>query len=236
MHKVWFISDTHFHHNNVLYFHPKRREAAGISISELTSCSEIENAGEKKEAKKAILLKHDEWLMNLWNSTIKREDVVYILGDFSLGNKEYTEKILNKLHGKKYLIRGNHDKSCQGLERYFEWVGDVKEVKFTHNQFSFIDENEAFCVEMCHFPFLSWNRRPHGTVCAHGHCHGSIDNWNKESKELRVDVGLDGELANYNFISLEKLYEHYRNIIESEGCKTFQEYVDKLMEIQGFRA
>ena len=44
-----------------------------------------------------------------WNKTIAKGDFVYILGDFCLGNKEYTEKILNRLKGRKFLIRGNHD-------------------------------------------------------------------------------------------------------------------------------
>ena len=40
----------------------------------------------------------------------------------------------------------------------------------------------------------------------HGHCHGNIDNFNESSRDLRIDVGLDGKLANYNLVSLEQLY------------------------------
>lgn len=236
--KTWFISDLHFSHTSILYFHPKRREAAGITLEELQS------------DKNAAIEKHDEWLIKLWNDTIGRNDVVYILGDFSLGNKERTEKILQRLRGKKYLIRGNHDKSCNGLERYFEWVGDIKEVKFTNNQYDFIDKGETFAVELCHFPFYSWNRRPHGTCHAHGHCHGSIDVQNILSKELRVDVGFDGKLANCQFIPLEKLYNAYKDIVKRNTkranffrrlfkkpeIKTFQEYIDWRMNKLGFRA
>ena len=32
------------------------------------------------------------------------------------------------------------------------------------------------------------------------------------SKELRVDVGIDGNLANYDLISLEKLANHFTKI------------------------
>lgn len=35
-----------------------------------------------------------------------------------------------------------------------------------------------------------------------------IDQINTDSKELRVDVGIDGNLANYNLISLEKLSKY----------------------------
>ncbi|MEE0684722.1 MAG: hypothetical protein UC703_10040 [Bacilli bacterium] len=46
----------------------------------------------------------------------------------------------------------------------------------------------------------------------HGHCHGKVDQINTDSKELRVDVGIDGNLANYDLISLEKLANHFIKI------------------------
>jgi calcineurin-like phosphoesterase family protein len=209
---------------NSLYFRPKRREACGISLEQLQN-------GDKKE----ILQIHDDWLIKKWNTTVKKEDFIYILGDFCLANHEKTEKILQKLNGRKFLIRGNHDKSCNGLERYFTWVGDIKEAKFTHDQYPFIKEGETFCVEMCHYPLMTWNRRPHGTFSAMGHCHGALDSINKESKELRVDVGLDAELSGYEFISLEKLYGYARKIVTDAGFDTFQDYVDDLILKQGYR-
>ena len=50
---VWFISDTHFSHPSILYFHPERREAAGITLEELQA------------DKHAAVEKHDEWLIDL---------------------------------------------------------------------------------------------------------------------------------------------------------------------------
>ena len=221
--KVWFCSDLHLGHKSVLYFHPERREAAGIIIEEL------------QEDKNAAIKKHDEWLIDKWNKTIAKGDFVYILGDFCLGNREYTEKMLSRLKGRKFLIRGNHDKSCNGLERYFEWVGDIKEVKFTHNQYPFIDENETFALEMCHFPMLTWNRRPHGTCHIHGHCHNSITQFNDESLELRVDVGFDSEIANNGFVSLETIYNKMKEIRAKTDSATFEEHTEKLMLRHGFR-
>ena len=221
--KIWFVSDTHFGHVSILYFHPLRREACGVTLEELQT------------DKNSAIAKHDQWLINKWNSVVRKQDTVYFLGDFCLKNKEYTENILKQLKGKKFLIRGNHDKSLNGLENYFEWVGDIKEAKFTNNQFKFIDPNETFCVEMCHFPFLSWNRRPHGTCMVHGHSHGNANNVNELTGELRVDVGLDNQYWDYNFVELEQLYNYFRNIIKSHGFNTFQDYVNYLMETQGYR-
>lgn len=190
---------------------------------------------ELQEDKKSAIEKHDEWLINLWNTTVAKCDNVYILGDFCLGNKARTEDILKRLKGKKYLVRGNHDKSCNGLERYFEWVGDIKEVKFTNNQYDFIDHDETFCVECCHFPMLTWNRRPHGTTCLQGHTHGTLDDFNKKSKELRVDVGLDGQLSGYKLIELEKIYNYFLDIRNKAGVSKFSDYNEWLMAQQGFR-
>ncbi len=222
--KVWITSDLHFGHPSTLYFQPKRREIAGITLEEL------------QEDRKKASEKFDEWLIKYWNSIIHKKDYIYILGDFCLGNKEYTKKILERLNGRKYLIRGNHDKSCNGLENYFEWVGDIKELKFTNNQYKFINPEETFCIECCHFPMLAWNRRPHGTCHCHGHTHGSITEFNTQSEELRVDVGFDSELANYNFIELEKLYSHFISIRNKTNSNTFEEHNEKIMEKQGFRA
>ena len=221
---IWFTSDFHVSHISQLYFHPKRRELAGISLDDLHNMPKSE-----------IIKIYDEWLIDLWNNTVKRGDSVYHLGDFCLGNRERTEYILNMLHGKKYFIRGNHDKSLNGNERFLEGLWDIKEAKFMHDMFSFIDPNETFCCELCHYPMVAWNRRTHGTVQVCGHCHGSADKLNGDSLELRVDVGLDGSLADYNFVSLEKLYDYFQTIIKKQDCKTFQEYADWLMAKQGFR-
>lgn len=220
---IWFTSDFHFSHISQLYFHKKRRELSGISLDELRNLD-----------KQTLIKRYDEWLVDLWNSTVNRGDSVYHLGDFCLGNRERAEYLLNKLHGKKYFIRGNHDKALNGNERFLEGIWDIKEAKFTKDQFPFLRE-ETFCTELCHYPMVAWNKRTHGAVMVHGHTHSSTDKLNKESLELRVDVGLDSELADYNFVNLEKLYEHFDKIVKSAGCNTFQDYAEWLMEKQGFR-
>ena len=220
--RVYFTSDVHFGHKNVLRYHPKRRVEANIMYDTLT-----DNSNE-------ALRQHDEWLIDLWNSTVRKQDYVFHLGDFSWYNAGQTEKLLNKLHGRKFFIRGNHDQAIRNLDNYFEWVGDIKEAKFTNNQFKFIDPNETFCVEMCHYPLLTWNRRSHGSVCAHGHTHGALDDFNTNSGELRVDVGIDSMLGNYHFIELEELYNYFCDIRDSKGCKTFAEYQEMLIsDIKG---
>lgn len=207
-----------------MYFHPKRREAAGISLDELKTLPNTE-----------LVARHDKWLIDVWNSTVKRGDTVYHLGDFCLGNKVYTEYVLSKLNGKKYFIHGNHDKSLFGNERFLEGFWIEREVKFRHEQYPFIKEGETFCIELKHEPMLAWNRRPHGTCHLHGHTHGSIDQYNEDQLELRLDVGLDARISNYGLVDLETVYAHFRSIIAKQGYDSFQEYQEWLMAKQGFR-
>ena len=52
----------------------------------------------------------DEKLIKLWNSIINDDDLVYVLGDFTLSRRMSTIKTLVKqLKGRKILIMGNHD-------------------------------------------------------------------------------------------------------------------------------
>jgi hypothetical protein len=83
---------------------------------------------------------------------------------------------------------------------------------------------------------VTWNRRPHGTVHLHGHCHGSIDHFNTISNELRVDVGLDSTFCNYKFMDIEQIYKYFVEIRDRAGVSTFNDYNEWLMSQQGFRA
>jgi calcineurin-like phosphoesterase family protein len=57
----------------------------------------------------------DELIINNWNKIVKKKDVVYILGDIVMEDPKKVEGYLNRLHGIKYIIGGNHDtrKVCQ---------------------------------------------------------------------------------------------------------------------------
>lgn len=212
---IWLVSDLHFSHKNIVKYSTNRKNELNLD----------ENDNE-------MLKKHDEALIRRWNYTVKKYDTVYILGDFSFATTDETRKVLEKLNGKKHLIIGNHDASCKGLDNYFESVSQIKEVTFKKTVYPFLDEN-MHCI-MCHFPMMAWNRRMHGAIMVHGHCHGSLDEINKQSEELRVDIGFDSELADGGLVSLEQLY-NYMKFDVAKG-KTFQEHLDYLVEKYNFRA
>ncbi|MGN0297899.1 MAG: metallophosphoesterase, partial [Lachnospiraceae bacterium] len=67
-----------------------------------------------------------------WNSRVRRNDEVVILGDLSLGKGEETNAVLDQLKGKLYLIEGNHDRMYLHDKNFnlgrFEWVRDYAEL------------------------------------------------------------------------------------------------------------
>jgi len=199
MNKIYFTADTHFFHANILKHCPER-PYFGTDESVL----------------------HDEWLVDLWNNIIQKKDIVYIVGDFAFGNKERVMKLLGKLYGKKHLIVGNHDASSSKLPNYFESMQQIKDLTFKTSVFPFLEKE--FSVSLCHYPLVSWNRKNYGACMVHGHCHGRIDEYNRSTGDLRVDVGIDGTLAREcgGFISLEELYQYFRSVAQMSN---FARYV-----------
>lgn len=66
---------------------------------------------------------HDEFIIDNWNSTVKKKDVTYILGDITMEKANY--EVLNRLNGLKKVIQGNHDlpQHTKRLLEYVNWVG-----------------------------------------------------------------------------------------------------------------
>lgn len=153
---TWFTSDLHFRHKNIMKYTDRGRVLGDISVKE-----------------------HDEWLIDIWNSTVKPGDTVVHLGDFAFAEEDYIRKIISRLAGQKEFILGNHDSSkvmyklkkdgvIHSVDNYREVrIGDTKTV-------------------LCHYPIASWNGMHRGSFMLHGHTHGS---YYAEGKIL--DVGLD---------------------------------------------
>lgn len=193
--QIWFTSDIHIHHKNILKHCPERQKICDVKDED-----DVET--------------WDKWIIEKWNNTVNKKDIVYILGDFIFGSQESAKKVLDKLHGKKFLILGNHDKGVDKLENYFEQITQQKLVTFKKSNFDFLDED--FQVFMCHYPMVTWASKHYGVINTHGHCHGRLDDYNEASTDLRVDVGIDGKLANFNFITLEQIYRYFKEKTKGE--------------------
>ena len=77
--KVFFTSDTHFYHANIIELcHRPFRSVDNMN----------------------------EMLIANWNKVVGADDIVFHLGDFCLGNSGKWNRILDRLNGMIYLILG----------------------------------------------------------------------------------------------------------------------------------
>lgn len=78
---VWFTSDTHYGHHNVI----------GYSKRPFASVEEMEDG-----------------LISRFNARVQPRDTVYHLGDFAW-REDIATRVLSRMHGRIHLIAGNHD-------------------------------------------------------------------------------------------------------------------------------
>lgn len=128
MEKVWFTSDTHFFHTNILTLGKGRPFQ---TVEEM-----------------------NDTIMARWNERVKRGDRVYHLGDISFGHYAYTQMIMQGLRGQIHIIKGNHDndamlkkltndvKGIQSVERYREIKIGAQKVVLFH--FPILDWNMRY--------------------------------------------------------------------------------------------
>ena len=142
---IWFISDTHFFHDNILGF--KSRTGELIRGARFKDCHEMNMV-----------------MTENWNEKIKPQDKVYHLGDVALGvkNQDAFTALMKKLNGHKRLLLGNHDHLEQPAYQCFErielWTGG----KFKKDNFV-----------ASHIPLRPDQMRD-GEYNVHGHIHDNI--------------------------------------------------------------
>ena len=121
-----------------------------------------------------------ETLINNWNAVVRKTDEVYILGDFAFkGTGSQVNKILNRLNGKKYLVKGNHEKYLKDPEfdiSAFEWVKDY--YVRSYNDMRFV---------LFHYPILEWEHYHRKTIHLYGHVHNNKF-WHPEHRAINVSV------------------------------------------------
>lgn len=174
MSKVWLTSDLHFHHRKIVEYTNR-----GIETTQ-----EL----------------HDQWLVDLWNSQVNKQDTVIQCGDFVFNcrNLDQWQSVVSKLNGRIIHIAGNHDSHEVLRKSGHEWY-DLKtktfEVNGVKRQFVF-----------CHYAMRVWQNSHHGSIHCFGHSHGGM----KEQHGKSLDVGLDSSynyFGKHKFFTLEEIIE-----------------------------
>lgn len=139
---------------------------------------------------------HDEFIRDVWNKTVRKNDQVILLGDLSMCSVWETVEFFSSLPGTKDLIFGNHDgghpmhrKSHTLFRKYlpaFRSMQTFDRRKFMGNYYN-----------LSHFPYAGdhdgmvdrhteFRLRESDTPLIHGHVH---DEW--LVKDNQVNVGVD---------------------------------------------
>lgn len=144
-----FISDLHLGHTNI----NEKLDKRGFSTTD----------------------EMDEYIIEQWNSVTKKDDEVYVLGDFSFHDGRKTNEIIKRLNGKIHFIEGNHDKTFL-RDRNF----DRSLVKICKNIEKIKDNNRTIIAS--HYPQCfydgQYRKDEKGnptTYMLYGHIHNTQD-------------------------------------------------------------
>jgi len=179
---VFFISDFHIGHRNVIRFDDRPfLTEDGQPDLEMMHTTIVEN----------------------WNRVVKKSDVVFYLGDLCFGRVGQALSIVKSLNGTIHFIMGNHDrfKDIQSYNR-FNTINDYVDLTIKS------DVDATYHFTLMHYPIYSWNRASHGSFHVHGHTHQNLHHG--ESGEYYVgrrafDAGCNG--IDYTPISYKDVIE-----------------------------
>ena len=187
--ELWFTSDTHFWHENIIKFCDRPFRNAEEMNSEL---------------------------IRRWNETVPEDGIVFHLGDFCHGSSKQWNEILDSLHGRIYLILGNHDmKHYRGGDTArFEYVTQQMTIRVGAQQ-----------IILNHNPFLCYGGSYRNVWQLFGHVHsGPFSRTGLDHPRLKVlfprqyDVGVDNN--GYRPVS----FEDVKRIIETQVANARKEY------------
>lgn len=103
-----------------------------------------------------------ELIIKNWNDLISPGETVLHLGDFSFGKRSNFDLLIEQLHGKIILIRGNHDR----LGRVHYESRGVTIV----NEPIYVEFDEKLKIIFSHWPVVHLDD---GIINIHGHIHNS---------------------------------------------------------------
>ncbi len=188
--KIWFTSDCHYFHTNVLKY-----------------CSRpYQNIEEMNED-----------LIRQHNKVVGPNDIVYNLGDFTFKGVKGAVSILKQLNGRHRFIRGNHDdwlfdneqKGIQAIREVHDELlrqGSHKgKVEWIKDYYEFKNNGHLYCL--MHFAFYTWHHAYKGSFNLYGHTHANIEHL---IRGRQMDVGVDNAyklFGEYRPMSITEVYD-----------------------------
>lgn len=179
--QVFFSSDLHLDHEAVIKF---GRQFNSVSTMNFHIINEI-------------------------NKLVKEDDLLVLLGDTMMGEKDYIE-FLKLLYCKNViLLVGNHCNRGKLLGALTEcnnliYVGDYLELTI---------EKQIVCCS--HFPMFNWNYQDDGSFHLHGHLHADENLIVEMIHQYKsMDVGIDNYhkiFGKYSIFSFQEIKDLLKN-------------------------
>ena len=187
---IYFTSDLHFGHSNIMKFHPCFRPFSSVEAM-------------------------DRALIRLWNDRVNPCDTVYNIGDLSFHKDMQTSiSIFSKLNGKHVLVLGNHDEAIKNE------LLSIKNKTATRCLRKFANTKRSPCstgrINFASYSFTT--RYPSGTQAttarsiSTANIHANIAN--VKGKALNVGYDLHGKI-----LSFEEIYDFVKDLPPFEHSK-----------------
>lgn len=144
-------------------------------------------------------------IVNRWNSKVKEEDIVYVLGDIAEDGYRKAIDIFKGLKGHKRLIIGNHDLAM---------LDSIKESGvFESMEFMKLIDDNGRKVCLCHYPLADWMEFSRGGYHIYGHIHNKTENNDIAYKQMKqyfkdklaFNAGVD--VINFEPVTLDEMIE-----------------------------
>ncbi len=186
MQNIYFTSDTHWGHKNIVK-----------SISKWADKSGCRNFDSIEE--------HDSTIIENINLLVKKDDILYHLGDWSFGETENIKKYRNQIKCKNiHLVLGNHDKYIRPIDSPFRGcfssVNDIMNIT-TRMEKDFL-KTKFF---LSHYGHRVWPNSHHNSIHLYGHSHGTLPRWGRS-----MDVGID--CNNFYPFHLDEILFEMKNV------------------------
>lgn len=199
--KIWFTSDTHYSHKNIVYGVSEWKDLSGTR--QFDTIEQMNNQ-----------------IVSNINKFVGEDDIMFHIGDFAFGNHLNIYEFRRRINCRNiHLILGNHDKHIRKNEivwddngnrpplyanELFESIQDYLflSVKFTDDisHRLFLQPNRTQSFVLSHYPMLSWEDMENGSIQLHGHTHLSTES--KWGTGRRLDIGVDGnDMKPYNLVT-----------------------------------
>lgn len=176
MKNIWFFSDPHYGHKNIVRGVSDWIKDKPQNINKLRDFDTLEE--------------HNEALIQNINSLIKHDHIVYCLGDWAFGGHENVKKFRDRLECRNiHLILGNHDQHIEPTDsQYRELFSSVShkvelDLSIKANISGKFGKQKFF---LSHYSHQVWNKSHHGSIHLFGHSHGSLKGIGRS-----MDVGVD---------------------------------------------